>query len=309
LTDRVHLALVGATASGKSALALEAAEILGDVEIVSADSMQVYRGFDIGTAKPSLAERARVPHHLLDIVDPSEEWSVVRFRDAARAAIAEIESRGRRALLVGGTGLYVRAVIDDLEFPPTDPVRRARLAEEVTTPRGLTAAYQDLVRADPVTAARTDPNNARRIVRALEVVELTGRPFSSFGEGLGRYGAPLVPVCMVGVWLPRDTLTKRIRVRVRAMRDGGFLNEVRELEAPDTLSMTARQAIGYRELLAHLGDGALSEDAAFGVTAQRTRAFARRQRMWFRRDPRIRWLGTRENPSALRAPLLANWRK
>ena len=309
MTDTEHLALVGATASGKSSLALAAAEMLGDVEIVSADSMQVYRGLDIGTAKPSVAERARVPHHLLDIVDPAEDWSVVRFRDAARAAIADIEARGRRALLVGGTGLYVRAVLDDLEFPPTDPDVRARLLDEVAVPGGLAAAYQDLRRLDPAAASRIDPGNVRRVVRALEVAELTGRPFSSFGEGLRRYPAPLVPVRILGVWLPRAVLTERIYARVGGMREAGFLEEVRNLEASGPLSMTARQAIGYRELLSCLVEGSLSADIAFGLTARRTRALARRQRMWFRRDPRVRWLATSANPHVLLAPLLANWRK
>lgn len=304
-----HLALVGPTASGKSALALAAARILGDVEIVSVDSMQVYRGLDIGTAKPSVADRAEVPHHLIDVADPQEEWSVARFQEAARAAVAGIEARGRRALLVGGTGLYVQAVIDDLCFPGEDLELRARLQARTEEPGGVAAAYEELARLDPEAAGRIDPHNARRIVRALEVIRLTGRPFSSFGPGLQRYGPTAFPVAMAGVWLPRDVLNRRIEARVATMRDEGLVDEVRRLAGPGTpgLSRTARQAIGYREVLAHLEGEEPSLDAALEVVVRRTRSFARRQRMWFRRDPRITWLGTSREPAALAPSLLATW--
>jgi tRNA dimethylallyltransferase len=301
-----HLALVGPTASGKSALALAAAHALGDVEIVSVDSMQVYRGLDIGTAKPTDAERAAIPHHLIDVADPSDGWSVAQFQAEARAAVADITSRRRRALLVGGTGLYVQAVVDDLRFPEEDLTLRAELEAWTAEPGGVAAAYAELVAVDPDTASRTDPHNARRIVRALEVTRLTGKPFSSFGPGINTFGSTAFPVTLCGMWLPRPVASVRIAARVDAMREAGFTDEVRKLRDSGPLSRTAAQAIGYRELLAVL-DRALTEADAYQLIVRRTRAFARRQRMWFRRDPRIRWFGTAENPADLLPALLATW--
>jgi tRNA dimethylallyltransferase len=301
-----HAAIVGATASGKSALALALASELGDIDIVSLDSMQVYREMDIGTAKPSLAERAAVPHHLIDVADPAADWSVRATQGAAHAVVAEIEARGHRALLVGGTGLYVRAVIDALRVPATDPVRRAALEEQVATPEGLAGAYSRLGELDPVAAARIEPGNARRIVRALEVIELTGEPFSSFGPGLAEYGPPALDVSLIGIE-PRADLSQRIARRFVAMLDDGLLDEVRALAArPAGLSRTARQAIGYQELLTHLrGDESL--DASVARAIRRTNRFARRQWRWFRRDPRISWLAADENPAALVPAVLARW--
>lgn len=302
-----HLALVGSTASGKSQLALAVATSLGDVEIVSVDSMQVYRGLDIGTAKPTPTARAAVPHHLVDVAAPSEQWSVARFQAAARAAVADIEARGRRALLVGGTGLYVQAVVDDLRFPGEDLELRAELEAWTSAPGGAAAAYAELTERDPEAAGRIDPHNARRIVRALEVIRLTGRPFSSFGAGLGRFGPAAFPVRMAGVWLPRAVLGERIAVRFQEMRRAGLVDEVRGLAATNGgLSRTARQAIGYKEVLAHLDGAEPSLDAALDTAVRRTRSFARRQRMWFRRDPRIRWFAA-TNPASLEAALLASW--
>jgi len=301
-----HLALVGPTASGKSALAFDIARELGDVEIVSCDSMQVYRGLDVGTAKASTAERAEVRHHLLDVADPDEEWSVVRFQTEARKAVADIEGRGRRALLVGGTGLYFQAVVDDLQIPGEAPDVRAELEAWTTEPGGIAAAYAELVERDPDAAARIDPHNARRIVRALEVIRVTGRPFSSFGPGVGMFGPTAFPVRIAGVWLPRTVLAERIVARVAAMRDGGLVAEVEALRG--RLSRTAVQAIGYREVLAHLADG-ISLDTALDEAARRTRSFARRQRMWFRRDPRIVWYATSRNPRAVLGTILAAWRR
>ena len=282
------------------------AHALGDVEIVSLDSMQVYRGLDVGTAKPSPAERAVVPHHAVDLVDPSEEWSAVRHQAAARAAVADIEGRGKRALLVGGTGLYVQAVVDDLRFPREDPDLRAELEAWTAEPGGVAAAYDELRRQDPDAAAKIDPHNARRIVRALEVIGLTGRPFSSFGPGLDRFGPTAFPVRMVGVWIPRDVLNARIAARFRAMRDSGLVEEVQQLLAGPPLSRTAAQAIGYREVIAALSEGTPLDDA-FDTAVRRTRSFARRQRMWFRRDPRITWLGAVDNPCAVLPTVLATW--
>ena len=302
-----HLAIVGPTASGKSALALEVARAFGDVEIVSVDSMQVYRGLDIGTAKPTARERAEVPHHLIDVADADEEWSVARFQAEARAAVADIERRGKRALLVGGTGLYVQAVIDPLTFPPEDRAVREEILAQIETPAGLAAAYDELVRLDPEAAARIEPTNGRRIARALEVIRITGRPFSSFGTGLQEFGPPVFPVRIAGAWLPRAALAARIERRFAQMRDAGLVDEVRALAEAGALSRTARQAIGYREVLAHLEGEEPSLDAALEAAVVRTRQFARRQRMWFRRDPRIRWFGAAANPCPVLPALLASW--
>lgn len=283
ITAGRHLALVGATASGKSALALELARRNPDLELVSVDAMQVYRGMDIGTAKPTGAERAEIPHHLLDLADPDEDFSVARFQSAARRVLAEIEARGRRAVLVGGTGLYVRAVVDDLTLPGRYPEARA----EVEAERDTSDLYRRLRQLDPVAAARMEPSNRRRLVRALEVTIGSGRPFSSFGPGLAAY--PPTPITQVGLHLDPELLDARIAARLRVMLDAGFLDEVRRLAArPAGLSRTARQALGYRELLASVEGGMTLEDAV-AETLRRTRRFARRQLRWFRRDPRISW--------------------
>jgi tRNA dimethylallyltransferase len=287
-------------------LALGAERALGDVEIVSLDSMQVYRGLDVGTAKPTRAERAAVPHHVIDVVDPTEEWSAVRHQSAARAAVADIETRGKRALLVGGTGLYVQAVVDDLRFPGENPDLRAELEAWTAEPGGVAAAYGELRRADPDAADKVDPHNARRIVRALEVIRLTGKPFSSFGPGIDQFGPTAFDVRMVGVWVPRHALDDRIAARFTAMRAAGLVDEVGQLLEGPPLSRTAAQAIGYREVIAALS-GSASLDVAFETAVRRTRSFARRQRMWFRRDPRITWLGVADNPCVVLPLLLATW--
>ena len=299
-----HVALVGPTASGKSALALAIARSAGDVEIVSLDSMQVYRGLDIGTAKPTRAERSEVVHHLVDVADPSEEWSVRRTQDAARAVLADIESRGRRAVLVGGTGLYVRAVVDDLEIPPTDQSVRERLDHDVESDEGLARAYARLTELDPSAAARMEPGNRRRVVRALEVIELTGRRFSSFGPGIDEYPKPAISVTMLGLRFTPAQLGERIAARFDTMRRAGLVDEVRMLAdlPPDrSLSRTAREAIGYRELLAHFAGDIPTLDDAFDAAIRRTRRFARRQRTWFGRDPRVVWIdGTRSTAELAR---------
>jgi tRNA dimethylallyltransferase len=303
---RPHLAIVGPTASGKSALALEVARAFGDVELVSVDSMQVYRGLDIGTAKPTAAERGSVPHHLIDVADPTDEWSVQRFQLEARAAVADIEARGKRALLVGGTGLYVQAVIDPLTFPPEDRAVRDAILERGATPGGQAGLLEELARLDPEAAANIEPGNTRRLARALEVIEITGRPFSSFGTGIQTYGDTVFPVRIAGVWLPRDVLAARIAARVEQMRADGLVEEVRRLRDQGVLSRTAAQAIGYREVLDHL-DGNTGLDATLETVVVRTRQFARRQRMWFRRDPRISWFGAPRNGCSVLPALLASW--
>jgi tRNA dimethylallyltransferase len=276
-------ALVGPTASGKSALALELAMRAPGVELVSVDAMQVYRGMDIGTAKPTPEERATVGHHLLDLADPADAFSVAEWRDAADRALAEIAGRGGRALLVGGTGLYLRALVDDLDLPGRWPEVRSEVEAEPDT----SALHARLVDADPVAAARMAPTNRRRVVRALEVTLGSGRPFSSFGPGLTAY--PAVPVPQIGLRPPLDVLDRRIADRVAAMAAAGFVDEVRRLlDAPRGLGPTAGQALGYREVAAALAAGTSVEEA-LDETVRRTRTFARRQLRWFRRDPRIVW--------------------
>ena len=297
-----HLALVGQTASGKSALALAAAQSLGDVEIVSVDSMQVYRGMDIGTDKPDTHARAAIPHHLLDIADPSEEFSVSEFQRAARAAIDDIEARGKRALLVGGTGLYLHAIVDGLEIPGQWPEQRAELEANPDTE----AMHARLAELDPVAAGRMEPTNRRRVIRALEVTLGSGRAFSSFGEGLMAF-APTRFV-LTGISLAPDTVARRISERYARQLVDGFLDEVRDLAArPEGLSRTARQALGYRELLEHVA-GHIALDDAIDLAVRRTRRFARRQRAWFRRDPRIAWVTVDGGDPCTALPaLLGQW--
>jgi tRNA dimethylallyltransferase len=272
-----------------------------DIELVSVDSMQVYRGMDIGTAKPSPAEQAEVRHHLLDVADPTEDYSVSRFQREATAVIAEIEGRGHRALLVGGTGLYLRAVTDDLDVPGQYPDVKAALEAEADT----SALHRRLTAADPAAAAKIEPANRRRIIRALEVTEGSSRPFSSYGPGLSAHRGTRFR--MAGVWLPRPVVNQRVAERVEVMMAAGLLDEVQAVvERHGGLSRTARQALGYHELLRHL-DGEISESEAVDETIRRTRAFARRQRVWFRRDPRIRWYATGDNPVALLPALLGDW--
>ena len=299
---------MGPTASGTSALALEVARRLRDVEIVSVDSMQVYRGMDVGTAKPTRAEQAEVPHHLLDLADPTEDFSVAAFQRAFAGAVGDIERRGRRALLVGGTGLYLRAVVDGLTMPGRFPAVAAELEADPDT----AALHRRLAALDPVAASRMEPANRRRVIRALEVCVGSGRPFSSFGAGLGAH--PPTRFRMAGVWLPRDVVARRIEARVAQMLEAGLVEEVRGLLAaagldPDgrtRLSRTAVQALGYREILGHLTAG-VPLATAVAETVRRTRAFSRRQRMWFRGDPRITWHGTDANPLSVLPALLGDW--
>lgn len=296
---------MGPTASGKSALAMAVVRRLGDVELVSVDSMQVYREMDIGTAKPTRAEQAEVPCHLIDLADPAEDFSLARFQSAAAGVLADVEARGHRALLVGGTGLYLQAVIDGLTLPGRFPEVRARLEAEALTVAGVGALHRRLSDADPPAAARIEPSNSRRIVRALEVTLGSGRPFSSFGPGLGAY--PASRFRLAGVWLPRQVVAERIAHRYVDQLASGFVDEVAALATrPGGLSRTARQALGYRELLDHVA-GRSAFDDAVEVAVQRTRRFARRQRAWFRRDPRITWMATSENPVALLPALLGHW--
>ena len=298
-----HLALVGPTASGKTDLAIEVARALGDVEIVMADAMCVYRGMDIGTAKPTEAQRSEVVHHLIDLVDPDEEFSIAAFQSEVRRVTADIESRGRRALVVGGSGLYVRAVVDGFSPPPQFSEVRAELDRESDT----AALYARLSELDPTAAARMEPTNRRRILRALEVTVGSGRPFSSYGGAVSEYGPTRFR--QVGLWVDREVLAARISQRYAAQMDAGFLDEVRALDAsPEGISRTAAQALGYRELLDHLRGGS-SLSGALETAINRTRAFARRQRVWFRRDPRVTWMGTAGDARTALPSLLGDWER
>ena len=263
--------------------------------------MQVYRGMDIGTAKPTPVERAELAHHLLDLAEPDERFTVTRFQAAFDEALAGIEQRGHRALLVGGTGLYLQAVVDHLTVPGEWPELRAELEAEAAA-TGTEGLYRRLEVVDPSAAARMEPSNRRRVVRALEVSLGSGRPFSSFGPGVDAF--PAVPYDLAGVSLPRDVLADRIDARLRAQVDAGFVEEAVALEP--RMSPTARQALGYREMLDYAA-GRCTLDESLEDAARRTREFSRRQRMWFRRDPRITWLSTAGDPLDLLPSLLGNW--
>ena len=282
------IAVVGATTAGKSDLAVELALEL-DGEVVNADSMQLYKGMDIGTAKLTQAERRDVPHHLLDVWDVSQAASVAEYQDLAAAVLAAIEKRGKVPVLVGGSGLYIRAALGELDFPGTDEAIRGRLEAELAR-QGPGPLYELLRIQDPVAAANILPSNGRRIVRALEVIELSGRPFSATMPGYdgGR------PAIQLGVQVDRAELDRRIEARVDRMWAAGFEAEVRHLAAHGLRDgKTASRALGYQQMLRHL-DGQLTLGEARDETARATRRFARRQESWFRRDPRVRWLGPGE---------------
>ncbi len=278
------VAVVGPTAVGKSDLGIELARRLGG-EVINADSMQLYRGMDIGTAKLTPDERGGIPHHLLDIWEVSEPAAVAEYQRMARVLVAELIEAGTVPILVGGSGLYVRAVLDDLEFPGTDPDLRARLEGELAAV-GAPALHARLGAVDPAAAERILPGNGRRIVRALEVIELTGHPFAA-ALPEPRYVRPAV---QIGLRAERAPLDARIDARVDAMWAAGLVEEVRTL-VPRGLreGRTAGKALGYAQVLAHL-DGHLDEAGAAAATKQATRKFARRQLTWFGRDPRVHWL-------------------
>ena len=275
-------AIVGPTATGKSEVAVEVAEALG-AEIVSIDSMQAYRDLDAGTAKPSAELRRRVPHHLLDVFEPAHEVTVAEFQERARTAIAEVTERGRLPLLVGGSGLYFRAVVDDLDFPPRSAEVRAALEEEAEE-LGPESLHERLRQLDPQAAAKMEPGNTRRIVRALEVIELTGRPFSE-NATWDRYDSRY-DLRVAGLRLSRQRLYERIAARVEEMLAAGLIAEAKELDARG-LSRSARQALGYGQVFDAAADATQDEIRAEIVRA--TKRFARRQESWFSSDPRVKW--------------------
>lgn len=280
------IAVVGATASGKSDLGVELALRLGTGgEVVNADSMQLYRGMDIGTAKITPAEQRGVPHHLLDVLDVTEPANAAAYQRAARGHIDTVLAAGRPPILVGGSGLYIRAAIDHLEFPGTDPEVRARLEAELPVV-GAAGLHARLARSDPAAAAAILPGNARRVVRALEVIEITGRPFTATLPGHESH----YPCVQIGLGVPRPELDARITARVDRMWDAGFVAEVRALEERGLREgRTASRALGYAQVLRFLA-GECDEATAKEETVRATRRFARRQESWFRRDPRVHWL-------------------
>lgn len=289
---RPVIAVVGPTAAGKSELSLTLARTLGG-EVVNADSMQLYRGMDIGTAKLTAAERAGVPHHLLDIWPVTQAASVSEYQQLARQVIDAIRARGQTPILVGGSGLYVRAAIDRLQFPGTDPRVRDRLEHELAR-IGPAALHARLAAADPAAAAVILPGNGRRIVRALEVIELSGKPFSAT---LPDYES-VYPVVQLGISMPRAVLDQRIADRVARMWQRGLVAEVRRLEAAGLRDgRTASRALGYAQVLRFLA-GQCTEAEAAEQTITATRRFVRRQESWFRRDPRVTWLAAGDDLAA-----------
>ncbi len=283
--DRI-VGVVGPTASGKSGLAVGLAQRLGNAEVVNADSMQLYRRMDIGTAKPTVAERSIVPHHLFDVIDVTETASVAEFQTMARDAIADCHGRGVTPIVVGGSALYVRAVFDRLDFPGTDADVRERWTAELDA-RGSDALHAELARLDPEAAASILSSNGRRIVRALEVIELTGEPFAAT---MPPFESVYDEVTLIGLDVPRDVLDVRLAERVGVMWADGFVDEVRALrEVGLEDGLTAGRALGYQQILAFLR-GETTEDEAREATITGTRKFARAQDRFFRKDPRIHWL-------------------
>ena len=293
------VAVVGPTATGKSELALDLAEALGG-EVVNTDSMQLYRGMDIGTAKLPPEQRRGIAHHLLDVLHVRETATVAEFQSWARAAVASCRSRGVVPVLVGGSALYTRAVVDRFEFPGTDPALRSRLEDELAA-SGAAALHRRLAECDPAAAAQILPGNGRRVVRALEVVELTGRPFSA-SLPAREYVDPAT--VQVGVDCPRPVVDDRVTRRVARMWTDGLVDEVRDLEQQGLREgRTASRALGYQQVLEHLA-GACSEQEAQAATVTGTRRFARKQDTWFRKDPRISWVG-HEDPDRVALALAA----
>ena len=288
-----NLVIVGSTASGKSSLAIELARRRSNVEIISIDSMAIYRGMDIGTATPTVAEQEEIPHHLINIVDPSDEFALPLFQSAVEKALEEITIRSNRAVLVGGTGLHVRAVVDRLQVPP----RFLSIRDEIELIPETAFLYRRLKDLDPLASEKIEPGNRRRIVRALEVTLGTGRPFSSFGPGLDVY--PPSPFTEIGIRMPRDLNDLRIAERYKRQIEDGFVEEVKNLVSDGReLSKTASQALGYKQIISYIEGETTLEEAIESAIAS-TRRFARRQEKWFRRDPRIQWMELQKDPFEL----------
>jgi len=282
--------IAGATATGKSSLSVQLAQAI-DAEIINADSMQVYRGMDIGTAKISVEERQGIPHHMLDVLDVNQDSTVAWYQIGAREVIDEIHSRGKSVVMVGGTGLYIKAVIDELNFPDTDPMVRHTINKEAEE-LGIDAMFARLEKLDPAAAIAIDRANLRRIIRALEVIEITGKPFTA---NLPREESIRYPDArQFGLVMDRELLSTRIDERVNTMFEEGFVEEVQKLMPAGLLEgRTAQRALGYSQIVSHL-QGEVSLDAAIEETKRATRQYARRQETWFSRDARIKWISTKQ---------------
>lgn len=285
------IVICGATATGKSDLAVALAQKI-DAEVINADSMQLYKGMDIGTAKISESERAGVPHHLLDLLEVSEDANVAWYQDLARTKISEIHLRQKNVIIVGGTGLYIKAILDDLNFPDTDPVVRAELELEFAT-KGITPLFERLEKLDPAAALAIDKANSRRVIRALEVIKITGKPFTA---NLPRQASSRYPEArQFGLVMDRETLSQRISTRVDLMWDKGLVAEVEKLIDVGILTgTTAQRALGYAQVLAFKAEK-ITEEEAKEETKRATRQYARRQETWFSRDERIKWVSPRQN--------------
>lgn len=285
------LVIAGATATGKSALSVSLAQAI-DAEIINADSMQVYKGMDIGTAKISSEERQGISHHMLDVLHVNEDSTVAWYQSAAREKIDEIHSRGKNVVLVGGTGLYIKSVIDELNFPDTDPMVRHTLNKEAEE-LGIEAMFARLEKLDPAAALAIDRANLRRIIRALEVIEITGQPFTA---NLPREESVRYPQArQFGLVMDRELLSERIDERVNKMFEQGLVAEVAHLiDSGLTQGRTAQRALGYSQVISHL-QGEISLEAAIEETKRATRQYARRQETWFSRDARIKWISPRQS--------------
>ena len=285
------IVICGATATGKSDLAVELAQKI-DAEIINADSMQLYKGMDIGTAKITMDERKGVPHHLMDLLEVTEDANVAWYQDKARAAISDIHARGKNAIVVGGTGLYIKAILDELNFPDTDPVVRAELELEFAT-KGIAPLFERLEKLDPAAALAIDKANSRRVIRALEVIKITGKPFTA---NLPREESSRYPYAkQFGLVMDRDALSERISARVDQMWEKGLVQEAEKLVTAGILKgTTAQRALGYAQVIAQI-EGRVTEEEAREETKRATRQYARRQETWFSRDERITWISPVQN--------------
>ena len=285
------IVICGATATGKSDLAVALAHEI-DGEVINADSMQLYKGMDIGTAKISLEERQGIPHHLMDLLDVTEDANVAWYQEKAREKIGEIHSRNKSAIIVGGTGLYIKAILDDLNFPDTDPVVRTELELEYAT-KGIGPLFERLEKLDPAAALAIDKANSRRVIRALEVIKITGKPFTA---NLPRKESTRYPEALqFGLVMDRELLGEKISARVERMWQDGFVAEVESLmQSGITRGTTAQKALGYSQVIA-FKEGKISEDEAIEETKRATRQYARRQETWFSRDERIIWISPIQN--------------
>jgi len=285
------IVICGATATGKSGLSVSLAQKI-DAEIINADSMQLYKGMDIGTAKISTEEQQGIPHHMLDLLEVNQDANVAWYQDKARSVISDIHARGKDAIIVGGTGLYIKAILDELNFPDTDPVVRAELELEFAT-KGIAPLFERLEKLDPAAALAIDKANSRRVIRALEVIKITGKPFTA---NLPREESSRYPYAkQFGLVMDRDTLTERISMRVDLMWEKGFVQEVDKLLTAGIMQgTTAQRALGYAQVIAQI-EGKVTQEEAQEETKRATRQYARRQETWFSRDERITWISPVQN--------------